>query len=701
MNEKEGAKEEVVKEEEITNEGVITLEDIERNYERARRKYFPDGEKERWYEKELISRLKPEHTQPYNYFFAKRNLPFLLHLGKDEMQEFLMKFSLIRLEKSMSEFPFTQVTNRFIYTAKQTFEFQQDGMRQNRLPRHVTLFPIYSSPLYSPKKIEQPQRDSDVFFLHHPLPPSLHSSLVNHIDGLANERIDSPVPNYENIIDPNTLVFNDQWIATDFLIEETPIWNVEIEILLINACLLSTGIPLPLELLHLIRNYVENNKDYLISHIDLLNHLEDASDESEEEEEVVTSDEDEYGKKAPQRSNKSNSSSSPSYKTFPPSFTSSFPSNNQTKKLTAKMMSEVHDLKVEKEGGLHYCIEKVLEGALPMLARLRKPSLLLPGLLQTVIKVQNIFLDKDEKYAGVWHRDGESENIVAVVLYYYRVSDLFSSPDPSDDNNDHNHDINHDIYLNSGGGKGGGIEFIDKRPLMQHIWTSTEGDLPCSLSHKSAVRKMSKLPHCTVEVKEGSLIVFSNYQMIHRVLAMINQSEKKITREFLCFFVVDQTTPLTSTRRFRSPVDDLIVLPSLRNRIRTRNFRLARQLKPAGKFGLSNRSIYMTGNGSAALIGWFDGLKQEEVEEMMNIDTNSPYDKRGMFNYDALNKVPPPNRGISWSLDHLHVPLHLRHTGHNRQLPRHADNDNNNNKDNNDDIDDNNNNHMQILTIKD
>jgi hypothetical protein len=64
---------------------------------------------------------------------------------------------------------------------------------------------------------------------------------------------------------------------------------------------------------------------------------------------------------------------------------------------------------------LHVAVEDVLTAAAPLLARLRRPALLLPGRVQAVVKAQRIFLGGGEEYAGVWHSDGMNENIVAVV----------------------------------------------------------------------------------------------------------------------------------------------------------------------------------------------------------------------------------------------------------------------------------------------
>ena len=69
---------------------------------------------------------------------------------------------------------------------------------------------------------------------------------------------------------------------------------------------------------------------------------------------------------------------------------------------------------LEKRAG--QAIETILTAAAPMLAALRKPSLLLPGPVQVVAKAQRIFLLPNEMYEGVFHVDGDEENVVAVVL---------------------------------------------------------------------------------------------------------------------------------------------------------------------------------------------------------------------------------------------------------------------------------------------
>lgn len=87
----------------------------------------------------------------------------------------------------------------------------------------------------------------------------------------------------------------------------------------------------------------------------------------------------------------------------------------------------------------------VLNAALPLLAKLTKPYLLLEGQrLQVVVKAQSITVPKKQsdddapEYIGLWHIDGEHEPVVAVVLYYYDVDDALI---------------------------GGNMELMDRRPM--------------------------------------------------------------------------------------------------------------------------------------------------------------------------------------------------------------------------------------------
>ena len=130
---------------------------------------------------------------------------------------------------------------------------------------------------------------------------------------------------------------------------------------------------------------------------------------------------------------------------------------------------------------------------------------------------------------------------------------------------------------------------------------------------------------------------------------MINSTNEELSREFLCFFVVDQSEPLFATKN-EIPIK---IEKDFDKRVQLRDHRLVRQLQPAGKFGISSENIYSTGNGSAALLGWIGNLRPEDVKEIMQMRSN--LDRRGLMKLNALNISPPINRGISWSLEDKNV----------------------------------------------
>ena len=86
------------------------------------------------------------------------------------------------------------------------------------------------------------------------------------------------------------------------------------------------------------------------------------------------------------------------------------------------LRTPIPDLDPHKHHKLNVATQRLMGCALPLLARLRRPALLLPGPLQAVVKAQRIVLEEGAEYAGVWHEDGMNEHVVAVVVYYYRAS---------------------------------------------------------------------------------------------------------------------------------------------------------------------------------------------------------------------------------------------------------------------------------------
>ena len=287
----------------------------------------------------------------------------------------------------------------------------------------------------------------------------------------------------------------------------------------------------------------------------------------------------------------------------------------------AKLCSPISNLDVNEHKEFHVAVETVFNTALPLLSKLRRPALLLPGKVQAVIKAQKIYLQPEEEYTGVWHTDGKNEDIVAVILYYYRVSDNLV---------------------------GGDLEFIDKRPRQDHFWLG--GDCtPDTFTDQDAKDFLDEQPHCRISIKTGTLIVFSNYQFVHRVLRMVYSHNDSInsessgglaSRDFLAFFIVDQRKPLISTRELHN----IGQAPTEFERENRENLFID-QIKPSGKFGISSDLISSTGNGCVALLGWL-------WDNMGESDTSyGEADRSAIKRLPLFNLSPPLGRGISWALD--------------------------------------------------
>jgi hypothetical protein len=214
----------------------------------------------------------------------------------------------------------------------------------------------------------------------------------------------------------------------------------------------------------------------------------------------------------------------------------------------AHIASPISNIPLEDNKELYVIAEEILNIALPILSKITRPAILLPGKLQAVVKAQRIYLKPGEEYEGVWHRDGKHEDIVAVVIYYYRVSKQLM---------------------------GGDLEFIDKKPIEDELWDDAD------FTTANAKEQVNHIPYCRIPVKSGTLVVFSNYQMIHRVLRMTcngvdsNSPDGNASRDFLLFFIVDQCKPLISTK------SDLTIKED-RFKVRANMFK--EQIKPSGMF---------------------------------------------------------------------------------------------------------------------
>jgi len=141
----------------------------------------------------------------------------------------------------------------------------------------------------------------------------------------------------------------------------------------------------------------------------------------------------------------------------------------------------------------------VLSAALPLLAKLTKPHLLLEGQrLQVVVKAQSITVPKKQndddapEYVGLWHVDGEHEPVAAVVLYYYDVDEALV---------------------------GGNMEFLDHRPMAVLGYGDTDmpDDFPPGrvrqalrpdASEEETQVQPPMIPNCSVPIKTGTMLVF-------------------------------------------------------------------------------------------------------------------------------------------------------------------------------------------------
>lgn len=270
------------------------------------------------------------------------------------------------------------------------------------------------------------------------------------------------------------------------------------------------------------------------------------------------------------------------------SFAGGFPMRGKV-----EISSNIPDLDPHSHAALYAAIEHVMQAAVPLLAKLKRPALLLPGPLQAVVKAQRIIVEEGQDYAGVWHEDGMSEHVVAVILYYYRASECL---------------------------RGGDMEIASKQ--TQVVGWGDWGHRP------SAEEFLSEFPRCKVSIQEGTLLVFSNYAAVHRVLPMVCESGGSVGyRDFLAFFVIDQRNPLPV------PTD----LGSFAERRRQRLELLQRQLIPRGRFGLSSENVYSTGNGMPYDLGWIRGR-----------DSSTEYDDEVVGLVSSMNLRPKMmERGIS------------------------------------------------------
>ena len=278
--------------------------------------------------------------------------------------------------------------------------------------------------------------------------------------------------------------------------------------------------------------------------------------------------------------------------------------NGSPKYSKCKIETAIPDLDPHRYALLHAGIEMIMDAALPLLARLRSPALLLPGPLQVVVKAQRIVLEENNEYVGVWHDDGLKESVVGVVLYYYRLSESI---------------------------RGGGLEFASKSGVefdINEVW-------PEQSSNVEKMRKaVEDLPRCIVEVNEGTMVVFNNYPMVHRVLRMVAEKSQG-SRDFVALFIIDQKKPLNRPEK----------LAAREERLARRHKMLTEQLKPRGHFGFSEEEVTCCGNGAFSDLKWIRSAYQYPLELFPEMWEHVPGVEVGSW----LNMAPPEmKRGASF-----------------------------------------------------
>src|SRR5690606_6158498 len=86
---------------------------------------------------------------------------------------------------------------------------------------------------------------------------------------------------------------------------------------------------------------------------------------------------------------------------------------------SVKITSRIHNLPRTKENSsLYSYIEHVFSKMLPMFEKMHLVTLGKECTLQVIVKAQRYRLPPHTAYAGRWHVEGVTENIVGVGVYY-------------------------------------------------------------------------------------------------------------------------------------------------------------------------------------------------------------------------------------------------------------------------------------------
>ncbi|CAK9043076.1 Uncharacterized protein SCF082_LOCUS24687, partial [Durusdinium trenchii] len=217
---------------------------------------------------------------------------------------------------------------------------------------------------------------------------------------------------------------------------------------------------------------------------------------------------------------------------------------------------------------------------------------------------------------------------------------------------------------------GGDMEFCGREPIdilgigdcSNNFAEFTRDSLRHAL--RSEPRKVA---NCRVPIGQGTLLVFSNYQMAHRVLRMVNESSQEASRDFVALFVLDPAYPplrparqvlargYLTTRALQSRLSASTVQniqefagerPSLMDRRLRRNELLKEQLRPSGEF-CGGAQVATAGNGCYTMIGWLHHLLSRDDFALEQMEECAP-DWKGHKFLKALNLPPKKeHRGMS------------------------------------------------------
>jgi hypothetical protein len=150
---------------------------------------------------------------------------------------------------------------------------------------------------------------------------------------------------------------------------------------------------------------------------------------------------------------------------------------------------------------------------------------------------------------------------------------------------------------------------------------------------------MSEVPYCRIPVKTGTLLVYSNYQMIHRELKMTcngvdtNSPDGWASRDYLIFYIIEKSKPLLSTKT------DLI---EDGDRLEIKSNMFKEQIKPSGLLVPDTQLVHTA--DFDLRIGWINEIEYDFKEALSDLEG----DLDGLKNVKLLNDSPPITRGISW-----------------------------------------------------